>query len=230
MKSILQWFRNRCAGRRPLPPARRPGPDRLRWLDQKLAAVATAFLTDAAAAATRRRWEEKREEERKQDEAWRSEPAIRFSSARSIALADDLLGNAPPQRCDPPFDLSRELEEFFAAHPLTRAEQGAFAQRIREEVNRRFDGDAPAFYRAAGITRFQYSKLLSHPESFRPSKDTALRMALALQYTLDQASGLLALAGHALSPAIPADRVWTVCFLHGMHHLPTVLHFLERYG
>ena len=114
--------------------------------------------------------------------------------------------------------------------PMLHPDFFSFAQRIREEVNRRFDGDAPAFYRAAGITRFQYSKLLSHPESFRPSKDTALRMALALQYTLDQASGLLALAGHALSPAIPADRVWTVCFLHGMHHLPTVLHFLERYG
>jgi len=244
MKSLLQWFRNRLDGRHPIPRPDVPGERQLRWMERAFAAVESALGSPSAAAATRRRWDEDREREAAQREAELRCGAgdIMFSSGESAARAllsmthflrterNDSPSDGWRPKFDSPEELSSVLNAFFAAHPATRTTCAAFAQRIRNEVNRKFDGDAPAFYRAAGISRFQYSKLLSHPESSRPSKDTALRMALALQCSLDEASDLLALAGHALSPAIPEDRVWAACFAHGLYHLPTVLQYLERHA
>lgn len=126
--------------------------------------------------------------------------------------------------------LRKAVDAELAARPLTRDERGAFARAVREGVTRVFGGDAPAFYRAAGITRFQYSKIVSHPERCHPSKDTALRMALALLFPPDEAAAFLALAGFALSPALPADRVWALCFERGLWHLPSVLRLLDKYA
>ena len=242
MKSLLQWFRNRWAGRLPLPPPVEPGEKGLFWMDRALAAVESAFGTEAAIADAYGRWQEEQERERLRREQAAS-VTVMFSSAKSAAMA---LGAFPdPADCDSkkppepsgwtpktrsPADLSALLDASLDEHPFTRADHGAFVRRVREEVNRKFDGDAPAFYRAAGISRFQYSKILSHPEAVHPSKDMALRMALAFQYSLQGAEELLALAGFALSPANAADRVWSACFAHGLYHLPSVLQLLERHG
>ena len=126
--------------------------------------------------------------------------------------------------------IRKALDAELAARPLTRDERGALARAVREGVARVFGGDAPAFYRAAGITRFQYSKILSHPDRCHPSKDTVLRMALALRLSPDEAAAFLALAGFALSPSHPADRVWSLCLERGLWHLPSVLRLLDKHA
>ena len=126
--------------------------------------------------------------------------------------------------------LRKAVDAELTAHPLSREERGAFSRAVREGVARVFGGDAPAFYRAAGITRFQYSKIVSHPERCHPSKDTVLRMALALRLSPDEAAAFLVLAGYALSPCLPADRVWAACFAHGLYHLPSVRRLLAKHA
>lgn len=136
----------------------------------------------------------------------------------------------PSTRTQTPASLRKAVEAQLAADPLTPDRIRSFARSVRDGVSRVYGGDAPAFYRAAGITRFQYSKLLSHPESRHPSKDTVLRMALALRLSSAEAASFLALAGYALSPCLPADRVWAACFAHGLYHLPSVRRILVKYA
>lgn len=136
----------------------------------------------------------------------------------------------PSTRTQAPASLRKAVEAQLAADPLTPDRIRSFARSVRDGVSRVYGGDAPAFYRAAGITRFQYSKLLSHPESRHPSKDTVLRMALALRFPPDEAAAFLALAGYALSPCLPADRVWAACFEFGLYHLPSVRRLLAKHA
>lgn len=103
----------------------------------------------------------------------------------------------------------------------------AFTDRLRQGVREVYGGDAVPFYRAAGITRSAYSRLISHPER-HPSKDTALAMAAALKLDEAGATEFLELAGYALSPSYPEDAVWRVCFRRGIHDLATIRAFLEQ--
>ena len=124
--------------------------------------------------------------------------------------------------------LVRTVDALHAEHPVAPQTRRALASAIRRGVNRVFGGDAPAFYRTADISRFRYSKMLSHPEKFPPSKEATLQMALAFRFPPDEAASFLALAGYALSPALPADRVWATCFEHGLYDLPSVRRLLAK--
>ena len=55
-----------------------------------------------------------------------------------------------------------------------------------------------AIYRAAGIDRRLYSKIIYY-RYYKPSKDTAIAIALALHLDLKQTTELLGLAGYTLS-------------------------------
>lgn len=103
----------------------------------------------------------------------------------------------------------------------------AFTDRIRQGVRDVYGGNAVPFYRAAGITRSAYSRLVSHPER-HPSKDTALSMAAALKLDEKGVEEFLGLAGYALSPSYPEDAVWRICFRRGIHDLATIRSLLRQ--
>ena len=228
MKSPLQTIRNRRAGILPVPEAPEPSTEFLLWTEHAIAALDAAFGTPEAVAATRAGWEKRRNA---------PSSGIMFASigsATSIVGSEFGVRIARPlsdrKRPDAPDKIENVVDAFLSANPPTRMNLRAFAERMRTEVNRRFDGDAPAFYRAAGISRFQYSKLLSHPEENRPAKETALQMALAFQFSVAEAADFLRIAGYALSPDLPSDRVWAACLDHGLYHLPSVRRLLARHG
>ena len=103
----------------------------------------------------------------------------------------------------------------------------AFTDRVRRGVREVYGGDAVPFYRAAGISRSAYSRLISYPER-HASKDTALAMAAALKLDEEGAKEFLELAGYAFSPSYPSDAVWRICFRRGIHDLPTIRALLKR--
>ena len=116
--------------------------------------------------------------------------------------------------------------------PLTRdilldCDPRAFCNRLRRGVNEVYGGDAAAFYRAAGITRYCYSRLLSHPR-LHPAKKTALAMAAALHMDLPAAEEFLKLAGYALSPAFPVDQVWHHCFQHRIFDIARIAELIHK--
>ncbi len=89
MKSLLQWFRNRWAGRFPLPPPVEPGEKGLFWMHRALAAVESAFGTEAAIADAYGRWQEEQERERLRREQAAS-VTVMFSDAESACFAHGL--------------------------------------------------------------------------------------------------------------------------------------------
>lgn len=94
--------------------------------------------------------------------------------------------------------------------PNLKAVNLTFAARVVIAVRDKFNGDAPAVYTAARITRQAYSQIVS--DETRPvSKRTAIRFAFALRFTKDEAVILLKSAGYAFSNSVTEDFIIQAC-------------------
>ena len=94
--------------------------------------------------------------------------------------------------------------------PNLKAVNFTFAARVVIAVRDKFNGDAPAVYTAARITRQAYSQIVS--DEMRPvSKRTAIRFAFALRFTKDEAVILLKSAGYAFSNSVTEDFIIQAC-------------------
>lgn len=105
--------------------------------------------------------------------------------------------------------------------PNLKSANPSFAARLIILVRDRFDGDAPAIYRAAHISRKTYSSIISN--ELRPiSKQTALAFALALRLSLNESCELLESAGFSLSRFYLEDIIVKACIVAGIHDLDRV--------
>ena len=127
-----------------------------------------------------------------------------------------------------------ELESQLAARPGTaltpdlHAEHKSFAARLILYVRDRFNGNAPAVYNAAQISRKTYSAIISN--ELRPvAKSTALALALALRLSEAEMLEFIGAAGYTLSTAISADVIWSYCFRHQLYQLKLVYDLIDHY-
>ncbi len=76
-------------------------------------------------------------------------------------------------------------------------------------------------YKSANIDRRLFSKIMSNKE-YRPSKDTAFAVALALELSYRDAVDLLARAGYAFSHSDKRDIIVEYCFRQGIYDIANV--------
>ena len=96
----------------------------------------------------------------------------------------------------------------------------SFSEALLALIDERGLTDAQV-YRRANLSRQLFSKIRSKPD-YRPSKPTAVALALALGLTLPQTQGLLAYAGLTLSRSSKFDVIVEFYLARGVHDVMTV--------
>ncbi len=109
---------------------------------------------------------------------------------------------------------------------LSETEELSFVDAVRLLIGQSGRTEAEV-YKAAGLDRRLFSKIMKDP-SYKPSKDTAVCLALALRLPLSQANDLLSRAGYTLSHSIRRDIVIEYFFRKRVYDLMTVNLTLDR--
>lgn len=84
-------------------------------------------------------------------------------------------------------------------------------------------------YKAAQIDRRLFSKIMSDRQ-YKPAKDTAVAIALALQLTLDEANDLLSRAGYTFSHSNKKDIIIEYFFRERIYNMDDINQVLFNLG
>ncbi len=81
-----------------------------------------------------------------------------------------------------------------------------FAYKLFEFIDERGMTDVEC-YKKANVDKKTFSKIKCHPDTYKPSKQTAVAFAIALRLDLDETQELLATAGLTLSKSFTFDKI-----------------------
>ena len=112
---------------------------------------------------------------------------------------------------------------------LDMAIKQSFVEKVIEIIRQKGVRDS-AVYKAAQIDRRLFSKIMSD-KNYKPGRDTAIAIALALQLPLAEANDLLERAGYTLSHSNKRDVVIEYLFrerIYNLSKINTVLEMLRQ--
>lgn len=91
-------------------------------------------------------------------------------------------------------------------HEYMQHMEKSFAYKLFELIDERGMSDVEC-YKKANVDKKTFSKLKCNPETYKPSKQTAVAFAIALRLNLDETQELLATAGLTLSRSFAFDII-----------------------
>ena len=127
------------------------------------------------------------------------------------------------------------VEQLFALYSLNNASLNkqldstlnlTFTDMLTRYINMKGWRDSKV-YKAAQLDRRLFSKIMSDRE-YKPAKDTALALAIALELTLQQTNDLLDRAGYTLSHSNKRDVIIEYFIREGVHSLTDINEVLYK--
>ena len=162
----------------------------------------------------------------------KADPDIKYSERGdvrySISDTDDIPTQGDKFRKD-------AVEQLFALYSINNASLNkqldstlnlTFVDMLTRYINMKGWRDSKV-YKAAQIDRRLFSKIMSDRE-YKPAKDTALALAIALELTLQQTSDLLDRAGYTLSHSNKRDVIIEYFIREGVHNLTDINEVLYK--
>ena len=162
----------------------------------------------------------------------KADPDIKYSERGdvrySLSDTDDIPAQGDKFRKD-------AVEQLFALYSLNNTSLNkqldstlnlTFVDMLTRYINMKGWRDSKV-YKAAQIDRRLFSKIMSDRE-YKPAKDTALALAIALELTLQQTSDLLDRAGYTLSHSNKRDVIIEYFIREGVHNLTDINEVLYK--
>ena len=104
------------------------------------------------------------------------------------------------------YDCSRGSKTDKLLHEYIKSIDKSFAYKLFDLINERGMTDVEC-YKKANVDKKTFSKIKCNPETYKPSKQTAVAFAIALKLNLDETQDLLASAGLTLSHSFTFDKI-----------------------
>lgn len=104
------------------------------------------------------------------------------------------------------YDCSRGSKTDKSLHEYIKSIDKSFAYKLFDLINERGMTDVEC-YKKANVDKKTFSKIKCNPETYKPSKQTAVAFAIALKLNLDETQDLLASAGLTLSCSFVFDKI-----------------------
>ena len=180
-----------------------------------------AFIDDAYAQA---------EEERPRNQAsyrWEREPrALLDEDTCCFEAAAAPMPAAAPRKKSKPLVQAEKAVDPDLESMLRQLDEG-FSRTLLKLIDERGMTDVQC-YKRANIDRKLFSKIRSDP-AYKPSKTTAIALALALELSLPETQALLGRAGYTLSHSFLFDIIVEACIQKGVFNVLDVNELLFSY-
>jgi hypothetical protein len=116
-----------------------------------------------------------------------------------------------------------EIEDFIKINRKPTLQKVLF-----DFIDKKAGSDA-AIYKKAGIDRKHFSKIRSNP-NYRPSKNTIIALALALELSKNETNKLLGSAGYSLSDSDTSDLIVQFCLEKKIYDIDYVNQTLDYFS
>lgn len=125
-----------------------------------------------------------------------------------IRQRDKLTSLAPPVCASMPAPQSEEngSEKSKTLQEYMKSMDKSFAYKLFDLIDSKGMTDVEC-YKKANVDKKTFSKIKCNPDTYKPSKQTAVAFAIALELTLDETQDLLASAGLTLSRSFTFDKI-----------------------
>lgn len=165
----------------------------------------------------------------------KSQPPKEQDDKRNLAPTNDIGHSGYPstkaRHSIASYGSQREKAIDDSYHDITRSmmQSVAFGRALVSLVNTKCGGKASLCYRAAGISRQVYSRIISDSTS-RVARRTAYQLCVGLALSRREADTFLAAAGYAFTPHDIESQAFAYCLQNGIYNLFDINEILVRLG